>query len=523
MGCAEFAASLSSCSWKYDREFLLTGEKSGKVFLRAEISVRPGRRVAGVLCVVGQVMSNENFNGVLASEMAELNRDQVVTEWVKAQYPDMNEPEWAACCEAQRMFVEAVGRVPVSGVELDGWMNDGSLLEVASTTLAPVEVTGPTDAEVEARKAQEQAELEAKQEQASKGLTNAAKQAGKKLDKAEKAATEANVEAGRLIRAGIREYLLVYPRGKQAAETIVVGQLAQITGASYKVADLVEFAGIADVFGDESLKLALRKFRELAKLVEKAKEGDGWCFLPGIGEGAGKLVKRAVEGEVIPLEQWKADIMTLCQVAEKSRADALRQEAVKLEEEAKAAAGTAAARLKEAEALVNRTAAEFAEKREAMWQERLQKTEDKATEVKANKALATAQRQAGVEPSTVSQQSPSQIRDLSLAWIADVSKTGDKQTRMNLAAKLIGSDIALLRDVMFQCMGKSTVKEQAEVASDCLDTPEAMNEFVSHVETELHASIVAGIQINPELRKAVVKRFGKTGKVAIPVAEEMVA
>lgn len=429
-----------------------------------------------------------------------------INEWVVSvpEYAGMTADEQTGLVELATAFEADKGRLPMTAAEAMEWI----------ATPVPVVVVTPLTVEEEAaRKAAVQAELEAAQEAATAELTKVAKTAGKKLLAAETAATVANVVAGRLIRDGIKAYLVVYPRSRQAAEQIVVGKLAEATGASYKVSDLVEFAGIADVFGEDSEGLAMRKFRELAKLVEKTEDGEGWQFLPGIAEGAMKLLGRATGAsgkkvEVIPLEQWKADIMVLCRVAEGVRAQALKAESATKTEEAKKLGDTAEATILRTEAEVNRLAAEAAEKREQMWAERIDRTTATAAQTTANKALAVAQKAVGQTPSVVSQANPSQARDVALSWITDLSKTADTATRLALAVQLIGGDMTLLGDVIAKSTGKAKPEQMGEMAHNMLDDAQAIVELMGWFDEAQFPAVMTGIQTNTELRKAVGKRFG---------------
>lgn len=432
------------------------------------------------------------------SSVTQVSVEQV-REWAMGypNYAGMPADEQGGVVEGALAYVEAMGGLPESGAVLDEWLNSA------------------TEETEEQRKVRLEEELEHKQAAARKELVKVAKEAGRTILRVEVQATVANVKAGRLCRDGIKAYLLVYPRGRQAAEDIIRGQLSEITGQSYKVADLLELAGIADVFGDVSLELSQRRFRELAKLVERTEDGDGWQMMPGIQDGAVKLVKRAADGEVIPMQQWQADIMTLAGVSEKTRATELRTNATALEEEARKLGDTQDARIKLATALETVREAEASDKRAEMWEQRLTKAEQKQAADKANKVLAS-------QPSATSVQPPSQARDVALAWLEDIAKSPDKMTRKALAVKLIGGDFGILRDVLIEAGEHIKTEQRVTLCLDQTDAKGVVSGFLSHIDVQEVPEALEGIRANPELRKAVGKRFGKkqdTDAIETPQAQ----
>jgi hypothetical protein len=464
-------------------------------------------RAAEYDAAVAAGMSTE----VLPSERAELERDPAVTAWCREAYKEHGflDAELAACCEAYRMFVEAVKRAPQSAAELDGWMEDGSVLEAAAGTVVEEQATPPSPSE------EELAEQQAK---AGETLGKVAVKAGKLLFKAEVGSTVASVEAGRLVREGLLEYVAVYPRGRQAGEQIVVGKLVEVTGKSYKLRELEERVGIADVCGDESLKLPLGKFRELGKLVERTQDESGWQFVPGVEAECRHLVERVVAGEPMPEAEFRTQTLELAAKAEVERGAMLRETAAKLVEEGKALGDTKEGRAKLLEADVNEQAAVAADKRADMWGERVAKAEQKASDKAAGKAGDKAAAAAAKQASgTESVAPPSNARDVALAYIEDMAKGTDKDAvlaRIAMAVKLIGTSFSAMRDVMIQCGDRFSAEQKVVIGLDMVSGTDGvmlgMVKGLTVEDTDIIGEMVDGIRATDHVRKTVVKVFGRT-------------
>lgn len=406
--------------------------------------------------------------------------------------------------------------------------------EQATTPTTPDTATPTADAKVASA-----ALLRQQQEQASSGLEAAAMQAGMLLRDAEVFTCAAQVNAGRLCLVAKREYIRVYPGGKGTADLKILAKLSDYVGSSYTVDSLVWMGLTADVIGDEVLRMKIGHVILLRQLLERDGEWDKAKYKPGIDHDVLHLVARIVDdGEVIPRDQFAHEVKTLAAKSERYRSAELLAESERQKGKAAELASTDERGAKLAAALATQAAhqAEIADRAAAKLEGSIKQAQDDSDEEQMEdieEELASADTVAA-KAFTESVSPASKAKEVALAYLAELAKSGTIADRAMMAAQLIGTGkdaFTVLQSVLATALEKATPDQMARIAVVAMQDSEGdMSEVVTRqvfaeYDNEHGAAVVVdAIRSTEAIRKLVSKRYkGKADTVPNVLTERMAA
>jgi hypothetical protein len=407
---------------------------------------------------------------------------------------------------------------------------DKPALEAAARTalgLAAVEPSKPAAADTE---------------QAGKTLANAAIAAGRQLVLADGCAHR--VKAAYLVRDAIRDYIRLFPQGIKTATSIVMGRLQEVAGASYTLPNLVGFASVDQAFGKQTRVLSTAKHRELFQCLE-APNGDWlrdtYVFKAGIETAA----KRLVDAEIglISLskgrqrtsdETWRRSVKELVTQAASNAAELARAEAAAKLTQAAAKGDSKEATTLRVEAQLALDEAKAMDAKAESHRKALEEAKEREAEKLRRDSMSSADRKAEAEAKAVAKaaednakrtmgegtgsQAPLPVtRDVALAYITDVAKTGTVTQKAAIAQQLVGVKGAAAFDTAMEVLANTqfTAEQWAEI---CLFSmrPDAMEHVVKGMNDAKVKAFNTAIRHNPALIAAVAKTYGqKAGTIAM--------